>query len=323
MEAVPEGDALENVLLYHVVEGTFTTTDISEGVTSTAVETPFTLETEVEGAVLTFTNPAAGLTITDSAGETAEFLTVDQMPTGIGATGVFHSIDAVLTPPEVTETPVGTDPGTGATGGLGEIYGEEFSQATTALDNVYGAGTFESAQWTLFLPDNATLGAAGVTTVLTESQINGHLNTTSIDNAGLIEIANSDNPSIQSAGGESTQIIAITLDTEGNPLVGGFAVTPLGVIAGTDADGNATMGAQAYSLAGILPAAGTDEPAAEPENDPTTEPEVDPAAEPEVDPAAEPEVDPAAEPEVDPAAEPEVDPTAEPEVEPTAEPEAS
>jgi uncharacterized surface protein with fasciclin (FAS1) repeats len=84
LETVPEGDALTDVLLYHVVGATVGSGDLSDGQV---------VETLLEDATFTV-NIDGGVTITDGAGNTVNVTVTDVM----AANGVIHVVDAVLLP---------------------------------------------------------------------------------------------------------------------------------------------------------------------------------------------------------------------------------
>jgi uncharacterized surface protein with fasciclin (FAS1) repeats len=84
LETVPEGDALTDVLLYHVVGATVGSGDLSDGQV---------VETLLEGATFTV-NIDGGVTITDGAGNTVNVTVTDVQ----AANGVIHVVDAVLLP---------------------------------------------------------------------------------------------------------------------------------------------------------------------------------------------------------------------------------
>ena len=87
LDALPEGDALEEVLTYHVVEGTFTARDLAdEGTLSTLAGADVEVEVSDDGVTL---NGSVRVTEADIE----------------ASNGVVHIIDAVLTPPESEPEP--------------------------------------------------------------------------------------------------------------------------------------------------------------------------------------------------------------------------
>jgi transforming growth factor-beta-induced protein len=86
LAAVPEGDALTQVLLYHVVGATVFAGDLTDG----------QIVTTANAAGDTFTvNIGEGVTITDGAGTTVNVVLTDVE----ASNGVIHVVDAVLLPP--------------------------------------------------------------------------------------------------------------------------------------------------------------------------------------------------------------------------------
>ncbi len=84
LETVPAGDALTNVLLYHVVGATVGSADLSDGQV---------VEPLLEGSSFTV-NIDGSVTITDGAGNTATVVATD-----VGASnGLIHVVDSVLIP---------------------------------------------------------------------------------------------------------------------------------------------------------------------------------------------------------------------------------
>ena len=250
-DGFPADDALARLLQYHVIPGAQNSAALSTLVTDAGeavnVETILTdLAGTADEVIQTVELAADGV---DGSGLSVNGITISQVDIEAEADGGFvHIIDGVLVPPAAPEPTDPVDPPTGAASGLVDLLGDEFSVAIAALDSTYGEGTFESAQWTLFLPSNTTLGTI---TELSADQINGHLHTTPLNEADLAAEIGS---TITSAGGTDgatvAQEIAITDSGSGEILVGGFAATFLGQVA---------EGALVYQLGGILPALETGE----------------------------------------------------------------
>ena len=84
LESMPSGDALAEVLTYHVVPGMVGSGDLSDGMEVTTVQ----------GQTFTVNIGDSGVTITDAAGNTVS-VTVTDVP---ATNGVIHLIDGVLLP---------------------------------------------------------------------------------------------------------------------------------------------------------------------------------------------------------------------------------
>ncbi|MFM2419597.1 MAG: hypothetical protein RL385_4320 [Pseudomonadota bacterium] len=80
LSAVPTGDALKNVLLYHVVPGSVLSTDLKAGSVATALS----------GQSLTIALPASGPTVNGAKVGPADLVVKN---------GVIHVVDTVLVPP--------------------------------------------------------------------------------------------------------------------------------------------------------------------------------------------------------------------------------
>lgn len=152
---------------YHVVSGTQDDTTISTAITD-AGGADFTLASllvgEGEDGTLTFTNPAAGLSVN---GDTV--IGTSTAPAGEGATGAMYTLAGVLTPPEVEVTNPGTtDPVTGESGPVlaeMEADADGFTKVLAALgSNTIKLDEDDGTQdpWNIFAPTDAALGAADV-----------------------------------------------------------------------------------------------------------------------------------------------------------------
>lgn len=86
LSSVPSGQALTDVLLYHVVGATVLSTDLSDGQVVTTLESG--------GATFTVSISGSDVTITDGAGNTIGVVLTD-VP---ASNGVIHVVDAVLLP---------------------------------------------------------------------------------------------------------------------------------------------------------------------------------------------------------------------------------
>ncbi len=84
LSSVPSGDALTDVLLYHVVSGTVGSTALSDG----------QVVTTVEGSTFTVNIDGEAVSITDGSGATVNVVLTD-VP---ASNGVIHVVDAVLLP---------------------------------------------------------------------------------------------------------------------------------------------------------------------------------------------------------------------------------
>ena len=181
-------DLLTTVLGFHVVAGTETFMDLSTGVTDAGDE-PFTLAPLLENSELSFTNPAAGLTVSGSDGVGATVPTTGLVPGGEGAVGIVYSINAVLTPPEQTvagtDTTGTTDGGTtdgGTTAGGGNagpvqtvLEGGDFGTVSSILVDFLiklDAETDDDPFTVLAISD---VGLAGTTVVLDDIVANGEV----------------------------------------------------------------------------------------------------------------------------------------------------
>ena len=258
----PTGDELTRVLQFHVVEGTVTLMEISTGITDTGGE-PFELTTILADtgadAVLTFTSTDGGFTISDSFDNTATFgAQFDVEPQGENASGIFHSITTVLTPPEAAEVetpvaPVEGGEGTPITGDVGAGTQALIDAGTSSIyiDAVGATGTSEgffpgqidTSAFTFFAPTDAALGAAGVTE-LTFPQTQAHI--VSAEALTPEALAAADGGTILASDGSSSY--AVTVDADGVISVDGNVVTF--VTAGD-------QGAQVYSVDGVLGADAT------------------------------------------------------------------
>ncbi len=239
--------ALTRVLQFHVLQGTVDATQLSDGVNAATEEAPFTQIPLLGEGVLTFTNPEAGLSISDAT-ITTPISTPNLFPQGTEAMGVVHFIDVVLTPPEAPATPdpdPGTDPdpdpGTGTPpvsggavdatlAGLGT-----FEIFRTAVSRDFGDNLDVSA-WTVFVPSDAALGAAGLTD-LTAAEQQAHIISSGALDPAALEAAGS----VLASNGTSTHAV---VNTGGALSVGGNAVELIATGAG---------GAQIYSIDGVLP----------------------------------------------------------------------
>ena len=261
LDAVPTGDDLSRVLQFHVVSGTALQIGLSEGATSATEAEPFTLPsilTDAE-ADLTFTTDGGdGLSVVDSFGNAAIIETFDLMPQGVGATGVVHFIDTVLTPPAADEpavTPVDgptapvTQGAAGASLAGSGIY-TIFLDSLNGEDGVSGPfpGSLDTSEFTFFIPSDDVLTAAGLTE-LTIDQVQTHIiGSGPVDPAALAAAT-----SIST----SNNLTFAVDSTDGVTTVDGSTVQ---LIATGDA------GAQVYSVDGILGVG-----AAAPQSDPEIE----------------------------------------------------
>lgn len=84
LSSVPEGDALVDVLTYHVVSGTVGSGDLSDG----------QVVTTVEGSTFTVNIDGSDVTITDGSGNTVSVVLTD-VP---ASNGIIHVIDEVMLP---------------------------------------------------------------------------------------------------------------------------------------------------------------------------------------------------------------------------------
>lgn len=158
-------EELTRILQYHVVAGTVTSTQVSEGVTSATEEAPFTAPSLVADAPLTFTNPEGGLSV-----DGVVIATADLAPMGEGATGIVHVIGTILTPPAVTVEPpvVVVPPVTGEEGAVLTAMNADADGFTKVLA-VLGANSIKLDEiddtedpWTIFAPTDAALAAGDV-----------------------------------------------------------------------------------------------------------------------------------------------------------------
>lgn len=100
LAAVPEGDALERVLLYHVVSGKLEAADVIASAPGTA--------TSVQGSTFSYAVVDGKVVLTDGQGNNVNVTSTDIQ----ASNGVIHVIDSVLLPPDsasVTFSLVGTN----------------------------------------------------------------------------------------------------------------------------------------------------------------------------------------------------------------------
>ena len=253
-------DALARVLKHHVLEGSIQSDEVIAGVSAVVEgEAPFSVPTLATGAPaqsLTFTANAegTGYDITDGSGNVVPLTgPLDQnvaVEVEAPTTGVVHVIENVLLPvdadpveemteEEMTEEEMTgeetTEPGV-ATGAGDEIL------ATAGNAEIYRAGivthftgNLDDQAWTFFVPNDTDLGAAGVTE-LSGAQMQAHIvSSSAIDPTTL---AGSGSVTASDGG-----VYTVAVDEDGNTTVSGFAVELIGTGA---------MGAQIYSVAGVL-----------------------------------------------------------------------
>ena len=133
LDEIPEGEALKEVLLYHVASGKFTSSDLLEAKTVTTIQgEEVTVEIQGDKVIL---NGAVEVLLADI----------------IASNGVVHVIKDVLIPPSFTALPSIVDIATGD---------ENFSTLVSALSS---AGLVETLQGegplTVFAPTNAAFDA--------------------------------------------------------------------------------------------------------------------------------------------------------------------
>ncbi len=167
LTAAPTGDALVRTLQYHVVEGTYLSTDLTELVAvSTADATLPTLTPDVTSLTFTNSDQGQGLAVDGVAIIGADL--VPDVAEGETTTGVVHSIGAVLTAPDAPEEPVVVDPGTGEPGTVGPVatalaaantaFSDAFIAAYSSIEKLDKAPADEVDPWTVFAPTNAAAG---------------------------------------------------------------------------------------------------------------------------------------------------------------------
>lgn len=86
LEAIPEGDALSQVLQYHVVSGAVRSTDLAEGIN---------LPTSLNDLTLFVTRSGTSVTLNSGVMVTTADIVADN--------GIIHVIDAVLLPPSIVD----------------------------------------------------------------------------------------------------------------------------------------------------------------------------------------------------------------------------
>jgi len=99
LSSVPEGDALADVLTYHVIPGVVESGELSDG----------QVVTTVEGSTFTINIDGSDVSITDESGNTVDVVLTD-VP---ASNGVIHVIDAVLQPTQPIATLAGRTPALG------------------------------------------------------------------------------------------------------------------------------------------------------------------------------------------------------------------
>ena len=86
LPAVPSGQALADVLTYHVLDGEVASGDLSDGLQVS--------NTLLSGGAFTVNISGSDVTITDGAGKTVNVIITDVL----ASNGIIHVIDAVLLP---------------------------------------------------------------------------------------------------------------------------------------------------------------------------------------------------------------------------------
>lgn len=239
--------ALTRVLQYHVLSGDVSSAAVGELIAAdTAGEVATLLEDGDTVQTLAFTlsdTAASGVAVNGIAIDV-----VDQVPAAETETqGRVHVIGSVLIPPPAPVVDPGNTPDPGETPDPGTTP-EPSGAVDTALANAGGytifrnainrdfGGNLDSSAWTVFVPSDAVLGAAGLSD-LTAAQQQNHIVSSGANDpatlAGLSQILSSTNSpyAVATSGGVTT--------------VNGFAVELIATGAG---------GAQIYSIAGILTA---------------------------------------------------------------------
>lgn len=232
---------LIRILQYHVISGDVSSTAVSQLITDAGDGDATANTLLVDGSttqVLTFTSSdaASGVSVNNVAIDTVDVIPTDQESTQ----GRVHVIGSILTPPAVTQDPdpdpdpVDPTPPSGAVdtalanAGVYEIF--------RAAVNRDFAGSLDTNAWTVFVPNDTTLGAAGLSD-LTVAQQQAHIVSAGANDAtalaGLTSILSSSNISypVTTAGGVTS--------------VNGFPVELIATGAG---------GAQIYSIGGVLTA---------------------------------------------------------------------
>lgn len=171
-------DALARVLLYHVLAGEVTSTELSTAATAATAATedaPATFPTLLEDESVTIaTSDTAplGLTVDDVFISGANL--VPEVADGETTTGLVHTITEVLTPPEDT-TPDPTDP----TPGAGEVQAALeaagiYTSFLSGFGSSFGLQKLDAATdpdpWTVFAPTDAALDGG-------EFVVNNHIST--------------------------------------------------------------------------------------------------------------------------------------------------
>ncbi|ASJ71710.1 fasciclin domain-containing protein [Granulosicoccus antarcticus] len=256
---------VSRILMNHVVSGSVETLE-DAAVLNTLAAADDSVDPALVAQTLTASISAEGVTSVMAIGGEAVAVDATMVGTEVDAVeqDIVHSVGAILMPSdlpsaeEVIVDPV--DPGNGeggevATGAFATLVGSDYTTAVAALDAAYGAGTFDNAAWTLFLPSDAVLAAAEPAVAsLTSAEIDGHLHTTALDEAALAAVVDGSGTILSASSTATPATIAITTDADGNTLVGGFTVTYLGTVAADD-EAATSGGAQVYAIDGILPAA--------------------------------------------------------------------
>ncbi|MDX1567056.1 MAG: fasciclin domain-containing protein, partial [Longimicrobiales bacterium] len=134
LSSVPEGDALADLLTYHVVSGTVGSGDLSDG----------QVVTTVEGSSFTVSIDGSDVTLTDESGNTVSVVLTD-VP---AENGVIHVIDAVLQPTQPIATLADRTPA------LSTLRAA--LEAGELVETLNGTGPF-----TVFAPVNDAFAAVG------------------------------------------------------------------------------------------------------------------------------------------------------------------
>lgn len=234
---------LTRVLQYHVVAETVDALALGAAVATATEEVPATFPTLLDGESVTVTSSTtanSGLAV-DLVDISATDL-VPEVAEGETTTGLVHTIVEVLTVPEATvptEPTEPTEPTTPGTGGdvdatLAADGNYEIFRSAVARD--FG-GSLDTEMWTIFIPNDATLGTAGLSD-LTAAQQQAHI----VSSGALEPTALAGSESVTA----SNQVTYVVSNDGTTTTVDGKAVDLIATGAG---------GAQIYSIDGVLGAA--------------------------------------------------------------------
>ncbi len=239
--------ALIRILQYHVIGSDVSSTAVSQLITDAGdgAATAGTLLVDGDTTqVLTFTASDApfGVSVNDIAIDAVDVVPADEAETQ----GRVHVVGSILLPPaapvvEETETETETETegegtGTGETSGAVDealAAAGGFDIFRNAINRDFG-GNLDTSAWTVFVPSDTVLAAAGLTDLTAAEQQNHIVSDGANDPTQLAGLS-----TIRSSSNGTYAVVT----SAGTTTVNGFAVELIATGAG---------GAQIYSVAGVL-----------------------------------------------------------------------